>query len=89
MEFEPQLETEQKSECRALVPLTVTAANCVRGHSLANAAFVTQLAANKKGFSQYRAKRRANPEAGARTYRTTVADALACRPNGQRLNYCA
>jgi hypothetical protein len=89
MKFDAQPETEQKSECRDLVPLTVTAEDKARGYSLANAAFVTQLAANKKGFSLYRAKRRVKPETGARSYRTTVAGALAYQPNGKKLNYCA
>jgi hypothetical protein len=89
MKNEAQNRPEKKSECRALVPLTVTAEHSARGYSLANAAFVTQLAANKKGFSQYRAKRRVKPEIGATSYRTTVAGALAFRPNGQKLNYCA
>jgi hypothetical protein len=89
MQVKAQSEAEKKSESRALVPLTVTAEDKVCGYSLADAAFVTQLAANKKGFSQYRAKRREKPEIGARNYRTTIADALACRPKGQRLNYCA
>jgi hypothetical protein len=89
MEFEAQRETEKKSECRALVPLTVTAEDKARGYSLANAAFVTQLAANKKGFALYRAKRRVKPEAGASSYRTTIAGALAYRPSGKKLNYCA
>jgi len=89
MKFETQLETEKTSECRALVPLTVTADDCARGYSLADAAFVTQLTANKKGLSLYRAKRRVQPETGAKSYRNTVADALACRPNGTKLNYCA
>ena len=89
MKFEAQLAVETTGECRALVPLTVTAEDKARGYSLANAAFLTQLAANKKGFSQYRAKRRAKPEAGANSYRTTVACALAYRPNGTKLNYMA
>lgn len=89
MKFEAQLETEKKNECRALVPLTVTAEDKARGYSLANAAFLTQLTANKKGFSQYRAKRRVKPEIGANSYRTTVASALAYMPSGTKLNYCA
>ena len=89
MQFDPQIETEEKTECRALVPLTVTAEDRTRGYSLANAAFLTQLAANKKGFSLYRAKRREKPETGAKNYRTTIADALAYRPKGTKLNYCA
>jgi len=89
MKFETRVENENKSESRALVPLTVTADDRARGYSLADAAFVTQLAANKKGLSLYRAKRRAKPEIGAQRYRTTIADALACQPNGKKLNYCA
>jgi hypothetical protein len=89
MKFAAELETEKQSECRALVPLTVTAEDKVRGYSLADAAFLTQLAANKKGFSQYRAKRREKPELGAKNYRTTVAHALAYQPMGKKLNYCA
>ncbi len=89
MKIKPQPQVEVRSECRALVPLTVTAEDKARGYSLANAAFLTQLAANKKGFSLYRAKRRVKPEIGARHYRTTVADALAYRPSGTKLNYCA
>ena len=77
------------SECRALVPLTVTAEDRARGRSLADAAFVTQLAANKKGLSQYRKKRREKPEIGAKNYRTTIADALAYQPMGRKLNYVA
>ncbi len=89
MKSEAQIDTGQKSECRALVPLTVTAEDKARGYALANAAFVTQLAANKKGFSLYRAKRREKPEIGANNYRTTVASALAYQPRGKKLNYCA
>jgi hypothetical protein len=91
MEFAAELKTKKQSECRALVPLTVTAEDKVRGYSysLADAAFLTQLAANKKGFSQYRAKRREKPELGAKNYRTTVAHALAYQPMGKKLNYCA
>lgn len=89
MKLETYIEAENKNECRALVPLTVTADDHARGYSLADAAFVTQLAANKKGFSLYRDKRRAQPEVGAQRYRTTIADALACQPNGKKLNYCA
>jgi hypothetical protein len=89
MKFEAELEAETKSECRALVPLTVTADDRARGYSLADAAFVTQLAANKKGFSHYRAKRRVKPEIGAKNYRTTIAAALAFQPMGRKLNYCA
>jgi hypothetical protein len=89
MKFAAELETEKQSECRALVPLTVTAEDKVRGYSLADAAFLTQLAANKKGFSQYRAKRREKPELGAKNYRTTIAHALAYQPMGKKLNYCA
>jgi hypothetical protein len=89
MKFAAALKTEQKSECRALVPLTVTAEDKARGYSLADAAFLTQLAANKKGFSQYRAKRREKPELGAKNYRTTIAHALAYQPMGRKLNYCA
>jgi hypothetical protein len=89
MKREAQSEAGKTTECRALVPLTVTAEDKARGYSLANAAFVTQLTANKKGFSLYRAKRRVKPEAGANSYRTTVARALAYQPNGTKLNYCA
>lgn len=93
MKFKPQIreqaQDQSSSECRALVPLTVTAEDRARGYALADAAFVTQLAANKKGFSQYRAKRRVKPEIGARNYRTTVSGALAYRPLGGKLNYCA
>jgi hypothetical protein len=89
MKFETQIEAKSTGECRALVPLTVTAEDKARGYSLANAAFVTQLTANKSGFSQYRAKRREQPEVGARNYRTTIAEALAYRPNGTKLNYVA
>ncbi|MBY0532220.1 MAG: hypothetical protein K2P86_09650 [Xanthobacteraceae bacterium] len=82
--------SEKMSECRALVPLTVSVSE--RGtavHYRPDAAFVTQLSANVKGFSLYRAKRRVQPEVGAKNYRTTIADALACQPKGRRLNYCA
>ncbi len=89
MKFEAQIETENQSECRALVPLTVTDERQSGGRYRADAAFVTQLAANKNGFSQYRAKRRVKPELGAERYRTTVPEALAYRPSGQKLNYCA
>jgi hypothetical protein len=89
MKFEVQVQTEEKSECRALVPLTVTVDDRARGYALANAAFVTQLSANVNGFSHYRAKRREKPEVGAKNYRTTIADALAYRPRGQKLNYVA
>ena len=89
MKFKAPIETEKKSECRALVPLTVTGENRAHGCWLADAAFMAQLSANVKGFSLYRAKRRVQPEIGAMHYRTTVATALAYRPRGQRLNYCA
>lgn len=89
MKFEAELETAKPSECRALVPLTVTGEVTIRGRHVANAAFIAQLSANVKGFAQYRAKRRVNPETGALRYRTTIADALACQPNGRKLNYCA
>jgi hypothetical protein len=89
MKFEAEIEAIEKSECRALVPLTVTAEDRTRGYSLADAAFVTQLAANKKGLSQYRAKRRVKPELGAQRYRTTISGALAYQPMGKKLNYCA
>ncbi len=89
MKFEVQIETEEKRECRALVPLTVTAEDRARGYALADAAFVTQLSANVNGFSHYRAKRREKPEVGAKNYRTTIADALAYRAKGTKLNYVA
>lgn len=89
MKFETRIEAEEKARSRALVPLTVTTEDRTRGYSLANAGFVTQLTANKKGFSLYRAKRREQPEIGAKNYRTTIAAALAYRPNGKKLNYCA
>ncbi|MBX3520179.1 MAG: hypothetical protein KF835_09170 [Xanthobacteraceae bacterium] len=89
MKFEPQFTNETTRECRALVPLTLTVNANSRGYSLPDAAFLTQLAANKNGFLQYRAKRREQPEVGAERYRNTIADALACRPSGTKLNYCA
>lgn len=90
MKFEAQIEAEQKSECRALVPLTVSVSEReTAARYRVNAAFVTQLSANVRGFSLYRAKRRVKPATGADSYRTTVASALAYRPKGQKLNYCA
>lgn len=89
MKLEPLFTNEETGECRALVPLTVTAEARGRGYSLADAAFVTQLAANRSGFSQYRAKRREQPDVGAERYRNTIADALAYRQSGTKLNYCA
>ena len=89
MDFEANVTSDNTGECRALVPLTVPVPREIRAYPRANAAFVTQLAANVNGFSQYRAKRRVKPEIGAKNYRTTVVDALACRPKGQRLDYCA
>ncbi|MBK8009005.1 MAG: hypothetical protein IPK23_11685 [Rhizobiales bacterium] len=90
MKFEPQIAVEKMSECRALVPLTVSVSERdTGGRYRADAAFVTQLSANVKGFSHYRAKRREKPEIGANCYRTTVANALAYRPPGTKLNYCA
>jgi len=89
MDFETNVTSENYGGCRALVPLTATPSREVRFSPRANAAFVTQLAANVNGFSQYRAKRRTNPEAGAKSYRTTIADALASKPNGLKLNYVA
>lgn len=91
MKFEAQRKADRSGECRALVPLTTTAAGAQprAGARLADAAFVAQLAANAKGFAQYRARRRAKPEAAAQSYRATVAAALAYRPNGTKLNYCA
>jgi hypothetical protein len=84
----PQNQAVKMSECRALVPVAPQASGAF-GVYYADAPFIVQLAANVKGFAQYRAKRRANPELGAMRYRTTIADALACRPKGQKLNYCA
>ncbi len=89
MPFEPKIESEASSTCRALVPLTVTAEAKPAVFTRADAAFIVQLAANVKGFSQYRAKRRVQPEDGASRYRTTVADALAQKPKGNKLNYVA
>lgn len=90
MKFEVQQEAGHGGECRALVPLTVTAAGPQRaGRCLADAAFVAQLAANVRGFAPYRAKRRAKPEAAAQSYRATVEAARAYDPKGTRLNYCA
>ncbi len=89
MKFEAQIEAERTSECRALVPLTVARESCAGGYSLADAAFVVQLSANVKGFSHFRVKRRIQPEVGAMRYRTTIAAALACKPKGTKLNYCA
>lgn len=79
---------KKTSECRALVALSPQTGASACLHR-AEASFIVQLSANVKGFSQYRAKRREQPEVGAERYRTTIADALACRPKGQRLNYCA
>jgi hypothetical protein len=89
MELETEKPIANESSCRALVPLTVPDARDARACPRPNAAFVTQLAANASGLSPYRAKRREQPEIGAARYRDTVADALACRPGGQRLNYVA
>lgn len=89
MQLEARIEGEKAGESRALVPLTVAADTAQRICPRANAAFVTQLAANTNGLSLYRAKRRVQPELGAMRYRTTIAEALACQPNGKRLNYCA
>ena len=88
MSVKQQNEVEKTSECRALVPLGVRAAGASRTH-LAQAPFIVQLSANKKGFSLYRAKRRVKPEVGAKNYRTTIADALAYQPMGKKLNYVA
>lgn len=90
MSVETVTREEKPSECRALVPVTVSAAaRETAARYRMNAAFVTQLSANAKGFPLYCAKRRVKPETGAGSYRTTIADALAYRPNGQKLNYCA
>jgi hypothetical protein len=89
MQPEAQIKQGKTGECRALVPLTANAGTGPRLCPRANAAFVTQLAASEKGFAQYRAKRRISPETGAMRYRTTIAGALAFRPNGRKLNYCA
>lgn len=90
MSVEAVTREEKPSECRALVPLTVSvAARETAARYRANAAFVTQLSANVKGFPLYRAKRRVKPETGANSYRTTIADALAYQPLGKKLNYCA
>lgn len=89
MHPEAQNGTAENTECRALVPLTVAAESGPHIRARTNAAFLTQLSANAKGYSPYRAKRRLNPEDGAMRYRTTVANALAYRPNGQKLNYVA
>jgi hypothetical protein len=76
------------SECRALVPLEAPAKRHA-GMPRAEAPFLVQLSANAKGFAQYRAKRREQPEIGARVYRNTIAEALAAQPNGGKLDYCA
>ncbi len=81
-------QTEKKTECRALVPLQASAAGRA-GVYHAAAAFLVQLSANVKGFAQYRAKRREQPEIGARVYRSTVPAALSAKPNGSRIDYCA
>jgi hypothetical protein len=88
MSFEAQNQ-EKRSECRALVPLEAPAMrHC--GSPRAEAPFLVQLSANAKGFAQYRAKRREQPEVGARVYRNTIAGALlAVQPNGEKLDYCA
>jgi hypothetical protein len=88
MSMNPQAEDKATSECRALVPVGIPAEGSSRVRH-ANAAFITQLSANVKGFAQYRVKRRVKPEVGAKNYRTTVADALAYQPLGTKLNYCA
>lgn len=88
MSVNPQTRTENTGECRALVPLGTKAGSASRTH-LAEAPFIVQLSANTKGFSLYRAKRRVKPEVGAKSYRTTVANALAYQPTGTKLNYCA
>lgn len=76
-------------ECRALVPLTVPAGRALRACPRANAAFVTQLAANVNGLPPYRAKRRANPATGVNAYRASVSRALASASSGRKLNYIA
>ena len=88
MQLKADIEGEKTGASRALVPLTV-ASDAPRTCPRANAAFVTQLAANAKGLSQYRAKRRVQPEDGAMRYRTTIAEALAHKPKGKNLNYVA
>lgn len=89
MQAEAQNKTAENTESRALVPLTVADESVANVRTRTDAAFLTQLSANAKGYSPYRAKRRLDPEDGAMRYRTTVANALAYRPNGQNLNYVA
>lgn len=90
MNFEAQNQKREpeRSECRALVPLEAPAQHHAGLHR-AEAPFLVQLSANVKGFAHYRAKRREQPEIGARVYRNTIADALAARPSGGKLDYCA
>ncbi|MGE0340962.1 MAG: hypothetical protein AB7O79_13935 [Xanthobacteraceae bacterium] len=87
MSFEAQSQRKQ-SECRALVPLEAPAKRH-SGSPRADAPFLVQLSANAKGFAHYRAKRREQPEIGARVYRNTIAEALAAQPQGRKLDYCA
>lgn len=62
---------QKVSECRALVPVETPAAR--NGDArFAAAPFVVQLAANARNLSPYRAKRRTDPAAGAKTYRATT-----------------
>lgn len=76
-------------ECRALVALAAPAAGHAAALPRAEAAFLVQLSANAKGFAQYRARRREQPEVGARVYRNTISEALAAQPGGGKLDYCA
>jgi hypothetical protein len=80
---------EQKSECRALVPLYGQPAAALSVRMLSAAPFVVQLAANAKGLAAYRAKRRTDPADGTSCYRAAVARAVTRAPLGSNLNYCA
>lgn len=82
-----QGKNRKKSECRALVPLGLQESFSASVRTSAAAPFVVQLVANAKGYSTYRAKRRADPAHGNNSYRATVARSTAL-PGG-KLNYCA
>ena len=89
MSFESQGGNEQKSECRALVPLASQETVSINARWLSAAPFVVQLAANAKGFAAYRAKRRADPADGTNSYRVSAARVAALPQPGNYLNYCA
>jgi hypothetical protein len=69
--FLPMSEREVVNACRALVPTAPDNSRASRGDGRVPAAFVAQLLACKAGINGYRARRRADTDAGAAAYAVT------------------